>query len=94
MHPDWARSLRDQCVAAQVPFFFKQWGEWAPGECVERNKGTVQTASWFNNRWLFAGINLSNDEGHIDDEPEVYRMGKHAAGALLDGREWREFPKI
>lgn len=28
MHPDWARSLRDQCVAAGVPFFFKQWGNW------------------------------------------------------------------
>ncbi len=28
MHPDWARSLRDQCVASRVPFFFKQWGEW------------------------------------------------------------------
>lgn len=28
MHPDWARSLRDQCKAAGVPFFFKQWGEW------------------------------------------------------------------
>lgn len=30
MHPDWARSLRDQCAAAGVPFFFKQWGEWGP----------------------------------------------------------------
>ena len=30
MHPDWARSIRDQCVAADVPFFFKQWGEWFP----------------------------------------------------------------
>jgi protein gp37 len=30
MHPDWARSLRDQCVVAGVSFFFKQWGEWAP----------------------------------------------------------------
>jgi protein gp37 len=30
MHPDWARSLRDQCAAAGVPFFFKQWGEHAP----------------------------------------------------------------
>src|ERR1700761_1593677 len=30
MHPDWARSLRDQCQAAGVPFLFKQWGEWAP----------------------------------------------------------------
>ena len=30
MHPDWARSLRDQCQAAGVPFLFKQWGEHAP----------------------------------------------------------------
>ncbi len=29
-HPDWIRSLRDQCAALGVPFFFKQWGEWAP----------------------------------------------------------------
>jgi protein gp37 len=26
MHPDWARSLRDQCLEASVPFYFKQWG--------------------------------------------------------------------
>lgn len=32
MHPDWVRVLRDQCAAADVPFFFKQWGEWWPGE--------------------------------------------------------------
>jgi hypothetical protein len=30
MHPDWARSLRDQCAVAGVPFFFKQWGTWLP----------------------------------------------------------------
>ena len=30
MHPDWARSPRDQCQVAKVPFFFKQWGEWMP----------------------------------------------------------------
>lgn len=30
MHPAWARDLRDQCAAAHVPFFFKQWGDWAP----------------------------------------------------------------
>ena len=28
VHPDWVRSLRDQCQAAEVPFFFKHWGEW------------------------------------------------------------------
>jgi len=26
MHLDWARAVRDQCRAAGVPFFFKQWG--------------------------------------------------------------------
>ena len=35
IHPDWVRSLRDQCAAAGVPFLFKQWGEYiahpAPG---------------------------------------------------------------
>lgn len=35
MHPDWARSLRDQCQAAGVAFFFKQWGEWAPGSQID-----------------------------------------------------------
>lgn len=30
MHPDWVRSIRDQCKAAEVPLFFKQWGEWSP----------------------------------------------------------------
>ena len=30
MHPDWIRSLRDEVVASEVPFFFKQWGELAP----------------------------------------------------------------
>lgn len=30
MHPDWVRSLRDQCAETEVPFFFKQWGEWLP----------------------------------------------------------------
>lgn len=39
MHPDWPRSLRDQCVAAGVPFFFKQWGEWAPLHNEDREAG-------------------------------------------------------
>ena len=35
MRPEWARSIRDQCVAAGVPFFFKQWGEWVSVSEVE-----------------------------------------------------------
>lgn len=30
MHPNWVRSIRDDCRDAGVPFFFKQWGEWVP----------------------------------------------------------------
>jgi len=30
MQPDWARTARDACMQAGVPFFFKQWGDWAP----------------------------------------------------------------
>jgi len=35
MHPDWARSMRDECAAFGVPFFFKQWGEWMRLESSE-----------------------------------------------------------
>lgn len=35
LHPAWARSLRDQCVAAEVPYFFKQWGDWVPTGSVD-----------------------------------------------------------
>lgn len=92
MHPDWARSLRDQCKAAGVPFLFKQWGEWAPGENVERQRGTVATAKWFNAEWSFHEEDLATTDGHIDDEPDLYRIGKKAAGRLLDGRTWDACP--
>ncbi len=35
MHPDWVRSVRDQCQSAGVPFHFKQWGEWIHAGMVE-----------------------------------------------------------
>lgn len=93
MHPDWARSLRDQCQAAGVAFFFKQWGEWTPGENVERSRGRVQVAWYDDGKWTYGTENLARDDGHRDDEPDVYRVGKKAAGRLLDGRIWHEFPR-
>lgn len=92
MHPDWARGLRDQCAAAGVPFFFKQWGEWTPGENVDAIKGTVETASWFD-EWDFDRENLANQDGHVDDQPDLYRIGKRAAGSKLDGVEHKAFPE-
>ena len=93
-HPDWFRSLRDQCQSAGVPFFFKQWGEWAPGECAPGPPTrTERTAEFFNGRWRIGALTpRQSEELHRDDGPDLYRVGKARAGALLDGREWREFP--
>lgn len=93
MHPDWARTLRDQCAAAGVPFFFKQWGEWTPGENVERHRGRVRTATWWNDAWIYGTENLARDDGHIDDEPDLYALGKKAAGRRLDGIEHNGMPE-
>lgn len=92
MHPDWARSLRDQCQAAGVPFFFKQWGEFAPGEIAGDYLDPERRAKGFElfgGRWQEC---WSEVDGHCDDEPDVYRVGKAKAGRLLDGREWSEVP--
>lgn len=80
MHPDWARSLRAQCIAADTAFFFKQWGEWLPYSQVR--PGQVNDAFHF-----------STERVKLDDDKMASRVGKKAAGRLLDGREWNEFPE-
>jgi protein gp37 len=47
MHPDWARSLRDTCAAAGVPFLFKQWGEWLP---ISEQTGLFNSRLYRSNR--------------------------------------------
>lgn len=76
MHPDWARSVRDQCQASGTSFFFKQWGQWLPTDQLEY----VHPATGSNNGFEF------------EDGLLTWRVGKKAAGRLLDGREWNEFP--
>ncbi|MEO8684925.1 MAG: DUF5131 family protein [Devosia sp.] len=93
MHPDWVRALRDQCADAAVPFLFKQWGEWTPGMNVQRHTGHVQTAHWFDDSWAFGRENLARVDGHIDDEPDLYRVGKREATRWLDGTEHNGFPR-
>lgn len=95
MHPDWARSLRDQCVAAGVAFHFKQWGEWAPGEnAADVISGHRANATWWDDDWLFGETNMADPEADWDDEPDLYRIGKKAAGRLLDGRTWDQMPEV
>ena len=97
MHPDWARSIRDQCVAAGVPFHFKQWGEWFPldQEIVRFEVGHCPDFSK-NRRALFPdGHHLPDLTGrgtNGDEATVIVRVGKHAAGRMLDGRTWDELP--
>lgn len=98
MHPDWARSLRDQCASAGVPFFFKQWGEWAryrpqPGGDLggDVRAGRVTIVHPIGQ----SEVEVSRVTGGRNTIPgSVYmaRVGKPRAGRLLDGVEHNEFP--
>ena len=87
MHPDWARSLRDQCQAASVPFFFKQWGEWAP-ESVATSVKAARNALYVD----ADGSTRPAATGARCGAITMQRTGKKSAGRMLDGREWNEFP--
>lgn len=111
MHPDWARSLRDQCQAAGVPFFFKQWGEYhtasinmTTGESSFRQFAT-------HGAWIAKASSRVNGGVCLDADGKVLtigrefaaarypvtimdRLGKKAAGRLLDGRTWDELPEV
>jgi protein gp37 len=96
MHPDWARSLRDQCQAAGVAFFFKQWGEWLPRIDAAASDPGGRLDYGITNRdpAHYRILNLAGGFGFHGDRVHVMkRVGKKAAGAVLDGREWREFPQ-
>jgi len=83
-HPDWFRSLRDQCSQTGVPFFFKQWGEWA-----------FTGAS--NTHFMDSDGVLRAKAGAGDDGYGAWpcsRVGKNVAGHLLDGQEWRQVPEV
>lgn len=102
MHPDWARSIRNQCENSETAFLFKQWGEyipvslcrtkvvtapdgrdgdvWLSGDGINHQPWTPDSAGALSGRW------------HPFDDAVMRRVGKHAAGRLLDGRTWDEYP--
>lgn len=92
MHPQWARDLRDQCERAGTAYFLKQWGAWAPGPAPE---------GWGMRDAVAGRVRAIDLDGQSRPLHEalpapgtefVYRVGKGAAGRLLDGREWSEYP--
>lgn len=91
MHPDWARSLRDQCAAASVPFLFKQWGEWCPRGPESMGYPLVDTAP--RRRITDVGENGQQLGACGSSDCWMQRAGKRAAGRLLDGRSHDEFPQ-
>lgn len=95
MHPEWARSLRDQCAAAGVPFFFKQWGEWAPrGEYWKMGDQTCLQLKAEFPRGMRLTVGGSVGDGRIEYlEQFMVREGKKAAGRVLDGAEHSAVPE-
>lgn len=90
MHPDWARSIRNQCQAAGVPFHFKQWGEFLPFTQKSAGTMTCKESEYFQN--LKVQTLRLPQRTEIGGSLTMYKVGKKAAGRLLDGQEWSEFP--
>jgi len=84
MYPQWARDTRDQCQAAGVPFFFKQWGAWFPRSQWEDNPDLILP----DDDCCIEGCNLK-----IIDDDIMHRVGKKHAGRLLDGVLHEEHPR-
>ncbi|AOK61950.1 hypothetical protein WM29_22725 [Burkholderia ubonensis] len=117
MHPDWARSLRDQCAASGVPFLFKQWGEWKPVSQMDETRSLYRSNriaregedqgvidDLYGSACKVDQLCLRIDGNHVPiDSPNAFlagtspmhafKVGKRAAGRLLDGRTHDEFPE-
>jgi protein gp37 len=78
-YPEAVESLQWQCEQAGVPFFFKQWGNWAPVENVGLEAAGDRHV-----------IQLWRYDGRPED---MVRVGKRVAGRVLNGRTWDQFPE-
>ena len=82
LNPDHVRSVRDQCIEYNIPFFFKGWGEWLPDDQLSSFTGT----------W---GDEGSNGFTPYCSYPfDFYKTGKKLSGNLLDGKKWEQFPEV
>jgi protein gp37 len=101
MHPAWPRAIRDQCAAAGVPFFFKQWGAWADStdadDLVEGNADRILAP---DGSVLGIGVRTRGTmTGSVDPDWRakggawMTRSNKQATGRLLDGIEHNGMPE-
>jgi protein gp37 len=82
-NPQWFRDVRDQCQTAGVAYFHKQNGEWLDvlGDDDPRLSDSQR-------------LQRSKTPLIVLENTTMVRVGKHAAGRLLDGRTWDEFPEV
>jgi len=88
-HPDWFRTARDWCASHQIPFFFKQWGEWGISPRIGKvlRSGATRTPAECRDPDCMLGDPMRESTTWC-----WYRLGKKTAGRLLDGREWNQLP--
>lgn len=99
-HPDWFRSMRDQCAAACVAYFFKQWGEWCPATeefgvtgHVMPDSGTMpcgKPAAWVG---LNGNMQCPSSTG-LNGAFAMARIGSKHTGRKLNGIEHSAFPNF
>jgi protein gp37 len=77
-HPWWFRNSRDWALQEGVAFFFKQWGEYKPAD---------NPTQWLEYQARSEGVCDYDTRGIA-----LWRIGRKAAGNVLDWRTWHEFP--
>jgi protein gp37 len=93
LDPAWVRVLRDQCVAADVPFFLKQWGRYYPAELIRTGSDGEVWRRWYDGteKWSIEEYSMALADGAV---PVQYAdVGKKNAGRRLDGETWSQMPK-
>ena len=92
----WARELRDQCARAGVPFFFKQFGEWRPaGVHQPGDPGRFAFGDYEYDRATMVQVDgYPRQFTMFGSRSVMERVGKKAAGRLLDGVEHNAMPEV
>lgn len=89
MHPEWVYNILRQCKKQNVPFFFKQWGEWMPE--LEAKKITLEKFAGAGMLLNFDG-SIANWDDFQNKQSLMFKVGKKAAGSKIGGREYKEYP--